>query len=195
MKILAVLAVLAGCCAHPPSNAPRIQAAANVWKIAGPGVSGSGLPIVAPVGEVWFLTAAHVFDAGPGPWTASNRAGEKLEAGYLVSRHPTEDAVILGFASDYPAQAHDIDFEALEFGEKVYGAGWGGGYGLWLTDGLVSAARRTTTPIFGGDSGGGLFDEEGALLGMIVGRGDIHAAHHAFVIPMAELRDWLEPQL
>ena len=63
----------------------------------------------------------------------------------------------------------------LKVGAQVYAVGAPQGLELTLSDGLVAALRavpggqyvQTTAPISPGSSGGGLFDEEGRLLGLI----------------------------
>jgi len=63
---------------------------------------------------------------------------------------------------------------ALAVGERVYAVGTPQGYPLTLSEGIVSGFRevrghrymQTTAPISSGSSGGGLFDEEGLLVGM-----------------------------
>ncbi|WP_049752351.1 bifunctional trypsin-like peptidase domain-containing/SEL1-like repeat protein [Pelodictyon luteolum] len=63
---------------------------------------------------------------------------------------------------------------ALAVGERVYAVGTPQGYPLTLSEGIISGFRevrghrymQTTAPISSGSSGGGLFDEEGLLVGM-----------------------------
>jgi hypothetical protein len=66
--------------------------------------------------------------------------------------------------------------DQLAVGQRVYALGSPKGMELTLSDGLVSALRKdqdsklmliqTTAPISPGSSGGGLFDEEGRLVGL-----------------------------
>ena len=193
MKILAISVCLAAaCCFAPPSDSPRMEATGNVWQLKGPHSRGSGVPIGIHDGELWILTAKHLpkFDTATG-WTAEHRDGTTLGEGHVIGLHPTEDAAILAFPlpDDEPFIPH-LSFTPLELGEQVYGAGWGGGYYLWLTTGLVSDEDRVTSQIAPGDSGGGLFDEEGRLVAILVGRyGD---AHMAAVVPLADIEEWLK---
>jgi len=63
---------------------------------------------------------------------------------------------------------------ALSVGERVYSLGAPEGFELSLSEGLISGLRKfegvsliqTTAPISHGSSGGGLFDEEGKLIGI-----------------------------
>lgn len=69
-----------------------------------------------------------------------------------------------------------FDTSRVQVGQVVYAIGNPRGLDLTLSSGLVSAVRRddegriqfiqTTAAISGGSSGGGLFDEEGRLLGL-----------------------------
>lgn len=62
----------------------------------------------------------------------------------------------------------------LKVGDKVYAVGAPKGLELTLSDGIISSLRpviggqylQTTAPISPGSSGGGLFDEEGQLIGL-----------------------------
>jgi serine protease Do len=69
------------------------------------------------------------------------------------------------------------DSDQLTVGQKVYALGNPRGLELTLSDGIVSALRRdedlrhlhfiqTTAPISPGSSGGGLFDNQGRLIGI-----------------------------
>ncbi|NTU58978.1 MAG: tetratricopeptide repeat protein [Chlorobiaceae bacterium] len=63
---------------------------------------------------------------------------------------------------------------ALKIGSRVYAIGSPRGLELTLSDGIISGFRevdggyfiQTTAPISSGSSGGGLFDEEGCLIGL-----------------------------
>lgn len=196
MKCLALVAVLAGCSALPISNSERIQAAGNVWQFQSPNSRGSGMPVGVQNGNLIFLTAAHLEMFWPGEWDVMSKDGIFLTGGVVIERCPDQDAMLVAFpiADDFELPPlHRLNFAPLEFGEEVYGAGWGGGWGLWLTEGLVSDANRVTSPISPGDSGGGLFNDEGELIAILVGRGP--DAHHAWVVPLSDLDGWLIPLL
>jgi S1-C subfamily serine protease len=52
---------------------------------------------------------------------------------------------------------------------------------------------RVSSGISPGDSGGGIFNTAGELVAMMLGSGP--ACHHAYVVPMADLQEWLQPLL
>lgn len=191
-----VVALVAACCTVPPSDVTRIEATANVWQLQNTFTNGraSGTPIRIHKGELWLLTARHVPETPAAlGWVAIHRDGTKTEEGRVVSLHPEADAAVMAFPlpEDFTPMLITLGYEPLELGRKVYGAGWGGGWQLWLTEGLVSAANRVSSQIVPGDSGGGLFNQEGAQIAILVARGSQFDAHMAFVLPLAEIRDWL----
>ena len=199
MKFLALSAVLAAACCNPPSDSARMSATGNVWQLKNEftGNKASGVPIAIRDGELWILTAKHVPDvmAARG-WTAEHRDGTALGEGRVISLHPDEDAAIMAFPlGDYVPRLAKLNYDPLELGAKVYGAGWGGGYYLWLTTGLVSGEDRVTAQIAPGDSGGGLFNEEGELVAILVGRYAARDAHMAGVVPLADMAGWLQKNL
>lgn len=70
--------------------------------------------------------------------------------------------------------ANIVPLSSISVGAKVYAIGAPRGLELSLSDGLISSIRnrkgikviQTTTPISPGSSGGGLFDSQGALVGI-----------------------------
>jgi S1-C subfamily serine protease len=90
------------------------------------------------------------------------------------------------------------DSNKLEVGQRVYTLGNPRGLELTLSDGLVSALRKsdkdeliliqTTAPISQGSSGGGLFDENGRLIGIttLIAR---EGQNLNFAIPINWLKD------
>ena len=69
-------------------------------------------------------------------------------------------------------------YDTLEIGEKVYALGAPKGLGLTLTGGLISQLRKsrgarfiqTDAAISPGSSGGGLFDRDGNLIGILTSK-------------------------
>lgn len=182
---------------YDSAPSPRIEATSNVWKVAHE-VQGraSGVPIAVRDGELWLLTARHVpGDENHTEWTATHRDGASLGEGRVISVHPDEDSAILAFPLEgLEPFIVNLSFEPLELGETVYGAGWGGSAFLWLTTGLVSGLDRTSSQIALGDSGGGLFNEEGELIAILVGR-STYAAHMTWVVPLVDIEEWLKKNL
>lgn len=90
------------------------------------------------------------------------------------------------------------DSSALNVGQRVYALGNPKGLDLTLSDGLISALRKDahsnlfliqiTAPISHGSSGGGLFDEEGRLLGLTTLQVQ-DAENLNFAVPINWLRD------
>ncbi len=90
------------------------------------------------------------------------------------------------------------DSGRLTVGQKVYTLGNPKGLELTLSDGLVSALRKdddmalryiqTTAPFSHGSSGGGLFDEEGRLVGITTAIAK-DAQNVNFAIPINYLKD------
>lgn len=193
--LLATVALCASCCSVPAGSA-RIESQLNVWRVVGDTGSGSATPIRVEDGVVWFLTAAHMLPSTS--WRVIARDGRTLDDGVLLSKHPDEDALILVFPLE-PGETVGVvplSFEPLSLGAEVFGSGFAGGTPhQWLTEGLVSGSRRTTTPIAPGDSGGGLFDQQGRQVAILVGRYSVTDAHLAAVVPLAAIEDWLRENL
>ena len=198
MRLLPLIACLiASCCSVPRSYT---EATNSVWQLWNTFTGGraSAVPIAIYENEVWVLTARHVPNAvAPLGWFAKNRDGDKLEEGRVVSLHPVYDAAIMAFpipdGLDPPITK--LNYEPLKFGDRTYSSGWGGGHFLWVTVGIVSGPNRVTVQIAPGDSGGGLFDEEGNLIAILVARGSNVDAHMAFVVPLSNIELWLKKNL
>lgn len=90
------------------------------------------------------------------------------------------------------------DSSTLAVGQHVYALGNPKGLDLTLSDGMVSALRKdandqlaaiqTTAPISHGSSGGGLFDDEGRLIGLT--SAGIEAGQNlGFAVPINWMRD------
>ena len=85
----------------------------------------------------------------------------------------------------------------LQVGQNVYAVGNPKGLDLTMSAGLLSSIRRneqgqvlllqTSAPISGGSSGGGLFDDEGVLIGLTTLRSVDDAQNLNFAIPV----DWI----
>jgi S1-C subfamily serine protease len=150
---------------------------------------GSGVVIAAEL----LATACHVTrDAktieivhGADRWVGT------VEAGSL-----THDLCLLSVPDlNLPAVAIRAS-ESLQLGERVIAAGFPGGGDLAVHDGLVEGLYRydggnvirTSATFETGASGGGLFDEEGALVGLLAFKARSGAKLH-FALPA----DWALP--
>lgn len=104
----------------------------------------------------------------------------------------TAPAVVLGSSAE------------LRIGQRVYAIGAPQGLELTLSDGLISSLRtlvtkdrvepwiQTSAPIAGGSSGGGLFDEQGRLIGITtfgIGRGGVLVGNLNFAVPAEQVRE------
>jgi serine protease Do len=152
----------------------------SVWLVhadhaaAGVGEDGSAVMI----GARTVVTACHVVDGATS--VRISREGGKLNVPVAqVTKDPdrARDLCLLTVSEDLPgAPAAIAPIDSVKVGERVYAVGAPLRLELSLTDGLVSALRpvaneplpdiqvsATTAP---GSSGGGLFDEDGRLVGV-----------------------------
>jgi hypothetical protein len=93
----------------------------------------------------------------------------------VVKRDKKNDACILDIKENKLNPVLSMKkYSSLQVGQKVYAIGNPQGLDLTLSDGLLSSKRSSknekliqfTAPISSGSSGGGLFDEHGALIGI-----------------------------
>ena len=187
MKTIAILALLllSACTTQP--------LAPDVWQLRCPFGGGSAVPFKTTESEVWFLTATHVVMKAPGPWMVISRHGEVITDGFVIAKHYRADVSIISFIlpPSYPTiSTNQIDFEPLLPGQEILSVGWGGGQLYWITEGVCSHSHRVSAPIVPGDSGGGVFDTDGKLRGIISGYGA--AAHQSFIVPTHSIESWLK---
>lgn len=183
-----VLAALTSCVA-PDHSLVESQ---SVWQIFTATGRASAVPVAVEEGMLIFVTAAHV-GTPDGSWTLKDRHGDVLEPVVHIEVHPTEDVRLI--AVPVPANPPTLVPLAQDdpsFGDTVYGAGWGGGWYLWLTKGIVSSPNHATTQTAAGDSGGALLDPSGRLVGVLVGRLAEYDAHMGAFVPVSAVREILE---
>jgi len=132
-----------------------------------PVVQGSG--VILPDGAV--VTNCHVVEK-------SNRFEVKHQGrSYPASlKHADHDRDVcsLSVAGLKAPAARPGTTKTLKVGQRVYAIGAPSGLELTLSEGIVSSLReveggryiQTTAPISPGSSGGGLFDDEGRLIGL-----------------------------
>ncbi len=141
------------------------------------------------------VTACHVVDKATGV-TIARDSGKRVVKIDTVTPDPDHgrDLCLLTTAEVLPAVPAVIaPIESVKVGEKVYAIGSPLGLELSLTDGLVSALRvapnetlpaiQTSAAIAPGSSGGGLFDEEGRLMGVTVSIASKETDNLAFAYP------------
>lgn len=165
---------------------------------AGEEIAGSGVILqTEETGGAYIATNLHVVDTPEAGAVISARlyGAEKNDAypAQLLSRFPEYDVAVLYCENlqkeNETVRAATIREEAARFGEQVFAIGNALGKGLAVTQGLVSVDSeyvsvpvsyqlssvtlrqiRTDAEINQGCSGGGLFDQNGNLIGMINAR-------------------------
>ena len=127
-------------------------------------------------------TNCHVVDAGGGieVYKADNRRADKDTAFTATIRRADKDKdfCLLDVANLWGIPAAVRQYDTLKVGEEVFGLGAPRGLDLSLSDGLISQLRelngqrviQTNAAISPGSSGGGLFDTEGNLIGILTSK-------------------------
>jgi len=141
------------------------------------------------------VTACHVV-AGATGVTIARDSGKRVVKIDTVTPDPehSRDLCLLTTDEALPAVPAAIaPIDSVKVGEKVYAIGSPLGLELTLTDGIVSALRvapnetlpgiQTSAAIAPGSSGGGLFDEDGRLVGVTVAIASKETDNLAFAYP------------
>jgi serine protease Do len=141
------------------------------------------------------VTACHVVNGATGV-TIARDSGKRVVKIDTITPDPvhSRDLCLLTTDTALPAVPAVIaPIDSVKVGEKVYAIGSPLGLELTLTDGLVSALRvaaneilpdiQTSAPIAPGSSGGGLFDEDGRLVGVTVAIASKETDNLAFAYP------------
>lgn len=180
MKSIAVIAAICSC-ALLPSFASATLTAQEVYSKASPSVVvviafdsqgksfGSGSGVAVEKGRV--VTNWHVVENASS--LLVKRRGSNYKANLVSDRRERDLAVLDVPGLDAPI-AKQISIKSLTVGQPVYAIGAPSGLELTLTNGLVSALRdigdgkliQTSAAISPGSSGGGLFDDQGQLIGI-----------------------------
>jgi tetratricopeptide (TPR) repeat protein len=100
--------------------------------------------------------------------------GKRVWPAQVSHLHPRHDMCQLQVEQLDAPSVSLKDSSCIIVGERVYAIGAPKGFDLTISEGLVSGLRKrggttvvqTTAPISSGSSGGGLFDEEGELVGI-----------------------------
>lgn len=180
MKLMLAAASMFAVLIFPSFAAERGLSPREVFRVASPSVVvvdtydkagkaiGQGSGVVVATNTV--VTNCHVFK---GAETAKIRHITKHYVAYL--RHADADRDLCSLqVPDLPAPPAQLGSSHLEVGERVYSIGAPRGFVLTLGEGLLSSLRplpggnilQVTTPISPGSSGGGLFDDNGRLIGI-----------------------------
>ncbi|HKB81638.1 MAG TPA: trypsin-like peptidase domain-containing protein [Burkholderiales bacterium] len=124
-----------------------------------------------------FVTNCHVLERGKN-FVVSRREDRIIERVLLVSFEKGKDLCELDLAQMKPGFDKPVEIAAtdtLHIGETVFAIGSPRGMELTISNGIVSGFReasggvkliQTTAPISAGSSGGGLFDDQGRLVGI-----------------------------
>jgi hypothetical protein len=133
--------------------------------------SSIGSGVVLPSGDV--ATACHVLKDAVG--SVVKHAGMEYRAS-VEHADIDRDICLLRLPRAVSPSITFGSAEALRVGQRVYAVGAPKGLELTLSEGVVSSFRavqdiryiQTTAAVSPGSSGGGLFDEEGRLVGLLV---------------------------
>jgi S1-C subfamily serine protease len=170
-----VLGATAASAAAMPPDRVYAKAAPSVWRVVVFDENGKpfGQGSAVVTGKDSVLTNCHVVLKSAR--ISINRDNVSYEA-RLQHADPVRDMCQLKVPNLVAPAVELGNSDQLAVGQRVYALGNPKGMELTLSDGLVSALRKdqnsnllliqTTAPISPGSSGGGLFDEEGRLIGL-----------------------------
>ncbi len=133
--------------------------------------SGSGTAIASQARSATILTCAHLFAAGDRTITVTFPTG-RVFRGLLVAHNRASDLAIVTISTDAPVPAVPVA-AALALGQHVRKVGYPAGEGPACAAGaarnLGGAAGAVYFDMFvaPGDSGGGIFDDRGAVVSVV----------------------------
>jgi hypothetical protein len=171
---LVLAATMAAAAALPPDQV-YAKTAPSVWRVFVWDANGKPLKLGSAVviGKETLLTNCHV--VADGKRIAVNHDNVNIEA-RLQYADPARDMCQLTAPHLTAPMVELGNSDTLAVGQRVYALGNPKGMELTLSDGLVSALRKdkqnalaliqTTAPVSPGSSGGGLFDDDGRLIGL-----------------------------
>ena len=194
--LAAAAAALAAASAHAAPADVYAQVAPSVWKVVTYDVDGlplgQGSAVVTGPGTL--VTNCHVL--AKAKRVVVRRDKTTLDAKLELWDVQRDLCQIKAEALEAPAAALG-DAAAVSVGQNVYAVGNPKGLDLTMSAGLVSSVRKnergqivliqTTAAISGGSSGGGLFDDAGALVGLTTLQAT-DAQNLNFAIPV----DWIK---
>ena len=131
--------------------------------------TGFGSGVVTGPGQL--VTSCHVVN---GAASVQIRTGERHIEATLTFPDPERDLCLLAAPALEARPVPIVDVNTLKVGQRVYAIGTPKGLERTFTEGLISSLRprarsyviQTSAPMSPGSSGGGLFDEEGRLIGI-----------------------------
>lgn len=124
-----------------------------------------------------FVTNCHVLERGKN-FVVSRREDNVIQRVRLVNYARSNDLCELDLANPVPGFDKPVEIapdDSVQVGATAFAIGSPRGMELTISNGIVSGFRdanggirliQTTAPISPGSSGGGLFDEEGRLIGI-----------------------------
>lgn len=201
-KALAAVALLTACAVPRTAEAPKPKLGPVEHAVAHTVyLDDSGCSAVN-VGGLRLVTAKHC-----APDDA--KAGDAYEGGTLVFVSPTEDFVVVAMI-EAPYWIDRIELRQAELGEHLYVVGYPQQLfdmkqHLTVTDGIAAGPvdderqARITAPVYFGNSGGGVWADDGSLIGIAVsiyaapieGLPRLPYAGQSFMVPIEHVRPYL----
>jgi len=153
------------------------KASPAVWTVKGDqGNNKTSVGSAVAVTPAALATACHVVNGAMSATVTQGQTTIKIKS-ILRDPDPSRDLCVL--MTETPLQLPAVQIapvEGLRVGQRVFAIGSPHGLELTLSEGLISALRprsqgqlpiiQTSAPVSSGSSGGGLFDEEGRLVGV-----------------------------
>lgn len=184
--IFLCLLFLSGCASYSPQSAYNTALSSTV-KVDGPTGSGSGVVI----NPHCIVTAGHVTDQKNKQQVLTQDGKEYLIVRYYLAEF--SDLAVACVDGTFAAPPARIRMKMPDQYASVFTIGNPLGENNVLTIGNYQGDNRMTAPIAWGNSGGGVFDESGNLIGIAVAITVRRIENYVFVIPhlavMTTIRD------
>jgi S1-C subfamily serine protease len=177
-----------------PAALARAGAATVTLEVQGTccGASGSGL-LLTHTGLI--ATSAHVI-AGAQRVRVRLSTGEVFDAVGTLSYEPRLDLALILIPGVGLPSAPLANSDSLVVGQRLRAIGVPFGQGTTVTDALLSAVRtedgvhwlQMSVPVSPGSSGGPIVNEQGDVVGLVVGAAAGDAEHLTMAIPINDVR-------